>query len=98
VSQKPKKEAPVADKQKISAVLSVVLTAVIALLAVFGYHVTIVQPGLTALEAAQPAASGQPAAAAQSAASAQPAPAGHYTCGADPACSPVLTVQPCATP
>jgi hypothetical protein len=80
VSQKPKQEAPVADKQKISAVLSVVLTAVIALLAVFGYHVTIVQPGLTALEAAQPA------------------PAVPYIRGTDPECSPVLTVQPCATP
>ena len=41
------------DKQKISAILSVVLTAIVALLAVFGYHVTIVQPQITALEAGQ---------------------------------------------
>ena len=40
------------DKQKVSAILSVILTAVVALLAVFGYHVTIVTPEITALEAA----------------------------------------------
>lgn len=39
------------DKQKISAILTVVLTAVVALLAVFGYDVRVIQPRETLLSA-----------------------------------------------
>ena len=37
------------DKQKISAILTVILTAVVALLAVFGYDVRVIQPRETTL-------------------------------------------------
>ena len=44
------------DKQKVSAILTVILTALVALLAVFGYDVKVIQPREAVLSAARPPA------------------------------------------